>query len=248
MVTLACIHVVKYLLIISNGVVWIKWVNPSLILNVAFAKTMKMLILCVQIRHIKSIKRYTLHRMCPGTSKHVSSSGTWEWFLDWGCWEANEYYCLSPPITKVFLRFLKYSNFWGCNTPAASQRPDPDILILFPLRIQFKVLTLVFKCLYGNAPAYLGELTKQYQPGRNLRSQSKIFSLKYVWNPRHLVIELLKKWHQNYGITSPKTLDPTGVATEDYLLLVGGMRQSLIPPLTINNPPWLRPWIHYRLW
>ena len=40
-------------------------------------------------------------------------------------------------------------------------------------RIKFKVLTLVFKCLYGNAPAYLSELIKPYQPGRNLRSQSK---------------------------------------------------------------------------
>ena len=40
-------------------------------------------------------------------------------------------------------------------------------------RIKFKVLTLVFKCLHGNAPAYLSELIKPYQPGRNLRSQSK---------------------------------------------------------------------------
>ena len=40
-------------------------------------------------------------------------------------------------------------------------------------RIQFKVLTLVFKCLHENAPAYLSELIKQYQPSRNLRSQSK---------------------------------------------------------------------------
>ena len=38
-------------------------------------------------------------------------------------------------------------------------------------RIQFKVLSLVFKCLHGNAPAYLSELIKQYQPSRNLRSQ-----------------------------------------------------------------------------
>ena len=37
------------------------------------------------------------------------------------------------------------------------------------------------------------------------------------------------------------TIRTTGVATEDYLLLVGEMRQSLIPPLTIDNPPWLRP-------
>ena len=40
-------------------------------------------------------------------------------------------------------------------------------------RIQFKVLTLVFKCFHGNATAYLSELIKQYQPSRNLRSQSK---------------------------------------------------------------------------
>ena len=40
-------------------------------------------------------------------------------------------------------------------------------------RIQFKVLTLVFKCLHGNAPAYLSELIKQYHPSCNFRSQSK---------------------------------------------------------------------------
>ena len=57
--------------------------------------------------------------------------------------------------------------------------------LMIRARIQFKVLTLVFKCLHGNAPAYyLSELIKQYQPSRNLRSQSKIFSLKYVWYPR----------------------------------------------------------------
>ena len=43
-----------------------------------------------------------------------------------------------------------------------------------------------------------------------LKHHAEIFSVKYVWNSRHLVIELLKKkWHQNYGITSPKTLDPS---------------------------------------
>ena len=40
-------------------------------------------------------------------------------------------------------------------------------------RVQFKILTLVFKCLCGNAPVYLTELIKPYQPTRNLRSQSK---------------------------------------------------------------------------
>ena len=40
-------------------------------------------------------------------------------------------------------------------------------------RIKFKVITLVFKCLNGIAPSYLSELIKPYQPGRNLRSQSK---------------------------------------------------------------------------
>ena len=40
-------------------------------------------------------------------------------------------------------------------------------------RIQFTVLTLVFKCLHGNVPAYPSELIKQYQSSRNLRSQSK---------------------------------------------------------------------------
>ena len=38
-----------------------------------------------------------------------------------------------------------------------------------------------------------------------------------------------------------KVLD-AGIATEDYPLLVGGMRLCLIPPLTIDNLPWLRAW------
>ena len=45
--------------------------------------------------------------------------------------------------------------------------------LLIRARIQFKVLTLVCKCLHGNAPAYLSKLIKQYHPSRNLRSQSK---------------------------------------------------------------------------
>ena len=40
-------------------------------------------------------------------------------------------------------------------------------------RVQFKILTLVFKCLCGNAPVYLTELIKPYQPTRNLRFQAK---------------------------------------------------------------------------
>ena len=37
----------------------------------------------------------------------------------------------------------------------------------------------------------------------------------------------------------------TGVATEDYLLLVGGGGGEALshPPLTIDNHPWLRPWV-----
>ena len=76
-------------------------------------------------------------------------------------------------------------------------------------RIQFKVLILVFKCLHGNAPAYLSELIKQYHPCRNLRSQSKnLLSEIHVKSKAFGDLDLLKKWHQNYGITSPKTLDP----------------------------------------
>ncbi len=37
-------------------------------------------------------------------------------------------------------------------------------------RIDYKVLLLVFKCLYGEAPEYLKELVTCYQPTRNLRS------------------------------------------------------------------------------
>ena len=35
----------------------------------------------------------------------------------------------------------------------------------------------------------------------------------------------------------------TGVAREDYLLWVGDEAPPP-PPLTIDNPPWLRPWVH----
>ncbi len=37
-------------------------------------------------------------------------------------------------------------------------------------RIEYKVLLLVFKCLYGDAPCYLKELLKLYTPKRSLRS------------------------------------------------------------------------------
>ena len=39
-----------------------------------------------------------------------------------------------------------------------------------PQRIEFKVLVLTFKCLYGDAPGYLSELVNFYTPSRCLRS------------------------------------------------------------------------------
>ncbi|XP_072176438.1 uncharacterized protein [Diadema setosum] len=38
------------------------------------------------------------------------------------------------------------------------------------LRIQFKILLLVFKSLNGSTPSYIFELNKDYAPTRNLRS------------------------------------------------------------------------------
>jgi len=38
-------------------------------------------------------------------------------------------------------------------------------------RIEFKLLTLTFKCIHGGAPAYLSELISIYRPNRNLRSE-----------------------------------------------------------------------------
>ena len=40
-------------------------------------------------------------------------------------------------------------------------------------RIKFKILLLVYKCLHGTVPSYLGELLKEYVPPRTLRSTSK---------------------------------------------------------------------------
>ena len=37
------------------------------------------------------------------------------------------------------------------------------------LRIEFKIVPLVFRCVSGDAPSYLRELVKPYQPNRNLR-------------------------------------------------------------------------------
>jgi hypothetical protein len=41
-------------------------------------------------------------------------------------------------------------------------------------RIDFKILTLVFKCLHNDAPTYLQELIQPYQSGRSLRSSDKL--------------------------------------------------------------------------
>ncbi len=40
-------------------------------------------------------------------------------------------------------------------------------------RIQYKILTIVYKCLHGMAPKYLSELIHVYKPTRSLRSQDK---------------------------------------------------------------------------
>ena len=78
-------------------------------------------------------------------------------------------------------------------------------------RIQFKVLTLVFKCLHGNAPAYLSELIKQYQPSpQSSNTVNKIFSLKiHVKSKTFGDRAFEKNGTKNYGITSPKTSDPS---------------------------------------
>ena len=43
-----------------------------------------------------------------------------------------------------------------------------------PLRINFKILLLVYKCLNGLAPKYLSELIKLKSPARSLRSSNKV--------------------------------------------------------------------------
>ena len=40
-------------------------------------------------------------------------------------------------------------------------------------RIEFKILVLVFKCIHGVAPIYLGELITGHSPTRNLRSRDQ---------------------------------------------------------------------------
>ena len=40
-------------------------------------------------------------------------------------------------------------------------------------RIEYKILTLTFKCLHSLAPSYLKDLIKQHKPGRSLRSASQ---------------------------------------------------------------------------
>ncbi len=39
-------------------------------------------------------------------------------------------------------------------------------------RIEYKLLTIVYKCLYGNGPEYLKDLLIDYKPVRSLRSSS----------------------------------------------------------------------------
>ena len=41
-------------------------------------------------------------------------------------------------------------------------------------RINFKILTLTYKCLHNLAPIYLEELIKPYNPVRNLRSSDQL--------------------------------------------------------------------------
>ena len=48
-----------------------------------------------------------------------------------------------------------------------------------PQRAEYKVLTLVYKALHGEAPAYLSSMLQQYQPKRTLRStSSNLLSVK----------------------------------------------------------------------
>ena len=65
-------------------------------------------------------------------------------------------------------------------------------------RIEFKILTLVFKAINQLAPVYLTELLTMYVPGRSLRSSS------------HVNVLVEPKWRiddyadQNFHITAPR--------------------------------------------
>ena len=46
--------------------------------------------------------------------------------------------------------------------------------LLVEARIVFKILNIVYKCLYGSAPSYHVELLETYNPVRELRSASQL--------------------------------------------------------------------------
>ena len=60
-------------------------------------------------------------------------------------------------------------------------------LHLLPIshRIDYKILLLVYKCVYGAAPSYLQELLRVYSPPRALRSRTRYFcaSQGAIWLP-----------------------------------------------------------------
>ena len=53
-------------------------------------------------------------------------------------------------------------------------------------RIQYKIATIVHKCVYGNAPVYLKDLLESYTPSRTLRSSSEYYLVTSSVNQKSL--------------------------------------------------------------
>ena len=59
------------------------------------------------------------------------------------------------------------------------------------LRIKSKILTIIYKSLYGLAPTYIKDLLKNYHPSRDLRSSKKNLLVVPVFNTKLIVMTIM---------------------------------------------------------
>ena len=110
-------------------------------------------------------------------------------------------------------------------------------------RIQYKILTLVYRCLNQQAPAYLSTYITPYVPGRSLRSSDHGLLTEHRYKPRALRPPL---FHRCRPSTVERTADPSE-RLPILPVLQGHTKNSPLPPSLQGPCVVLATFEHFKL-
>ena len=121
-----------------------------------------------QLRNISAIRKYLSDEACAQLI-HAFVTSRIDYCNSLLVNLPNSQYAKLQKVQNVAARILTLSGKYEHISPVLIKLHWLPI----PLRIQYKVLLLAFKCINGNGPSYLTELLHQYTPPRTLRSSTQ---------------------------------------------------------------------------